>query len=109
MFRPSAVLASILLLAGCGGPKFDPWSGAPRYGSGNFPRPVLVAGPPGCAEPISEYQKIIDSDAETGNLNPGVYNRISTDLEPVKENCAAAREAEARNQLAAVKRRYGYR
>lgn len=109
MFRPSAALASVLLLAGCGGQQFDPWSGASRLGGASFPRPVLVAGPPGCAGPIVEYQKVIDNDAETGHLNPGVYNRISTDLEPVKEHCANAREAEARNQLAAVKRRYGYR
>jgi hypothetical protein len=69
----------------------------------------VVAGPPGCAGPISEYIKIIDADAETGSLNPGVYNRVTTELGPVKQACAAGREADARNQLAAVKARYGYR
>jgi hypothetical protein len=69
----------------------------------------VIAGPAGCAGPISEYIQIIDADAETGSLNPGVYNRVTTDLGPVKQACAAGREADARNQLAAVKARYGYR
>jgi len=70
---------------------------------------AMVAGPAGCAGPISDYQQIIDRDAETGFLNPGVYNRVSTDLEPVKRACAEGREKEAQSQLASVKARYGYR
>jgi hypothetical protein len=77
--------------------------------SGGIAPRAVVSGPPGCAGPISEYQDIIDRDAETGHLNPGVYNRVSTDLEPVKRACAEGREADARNQLASVKARYGYR
>lgn len=69
----------------------------------------MIAGPAGCAQPISEYQALIDSDAETGMLNPGVYNRVSVDLENVKKACAAGREKEALGQLASVKARYGYR
>jgi hypothetical protein len=69
----------------------------------------IVTGPPGCAGPISEYLQIIDADAESGHLNPGVYNRLTTELGPVKQACAAGREAEARSQLSAVKARYGYR
>jgi hypothetical protein len=75
--------------------------------SGSF-GPV-VSGPPGCAGPISEYQQIIDRDVESGMLNPGVYNRVSTDLEPVKRACAEGKEKEAQGQLASVKSRYGYR
>ena len=69
----------------------------------------VIAGPAGCAGPISDYQQLIDSDAETGMLNPGVYNRVSVDLENVKKSCAAGREKEALGQLASVKARYGYR
>ena len=76
--------------------------------AGGTPAPI-VAGPTGCAGPISEYQQLIDSDAETGMLNPGVYNRVSVDLENVKKSCAAGREKEALGQLASVKARYGYR
>ena len=75
---------------------------------GGTPAPV-IAGPAGCAGPISDYQQLIDSDAETGMLNPGVYNRVSVDLENVKKSCASGREKEALGQLASVKARYGYR
>ncbi|MCC6946627.1 MAG: hypothetical protein IT539_02575 [Bradyrhizobiaceae bacterium] len=78
-------------------------------GSGSAAPRAVIAGPPGCASPIADYQDIIDRDAETGYLNPGVYNRLTTDLEPVKRACAEGREAEAQKQLASVKARYGYR
>jgi hypothetical protein len=85
-------------------------SGPGGTGSGYAgPAAPVVAGPPGCAAPIAEFVKIIDADAETGSLNPGVYNRVTTELGSVKQACAAGREADARNQLAAVKARYGYR
>jgi hypothetical protein len=107
------------LLAGCASSSFDPYSGAPLASASrssgpmvipgsSSPSSIAVAGPAGCAGPISEYQQLLDSDAETGHLNPGVYNRIGVDLERVRASCAAGREAEARNQLAEVKRRYGY-
>jgi hypothetical protein len=78
-------------------------------GTAGGPAAPVISGPAGCAGPISDYQQIIDADAETGSLNPGVYNRVSTDLEGVKRACAEGREAEARSQLATVKARYGYR
>lgn len=83
--------------------------GGPTVITGSGTVAVAVAGPAGCAGPITEYQQIIDRDVESGHLNPGVYNRLATDLEPVKRACAEGREAEARNQLAGVKARYGYR
>jgi hypothetical protein len=89
-----------------GGPSVISGSGA--AGPSSFGTP-MVAGPPGCAGPISQYQQIIDNDAETGSLNPGVYNRVSTDLEGAKRACAEGREKEALGQLASVKSRYGYR
>jgi len=84
-------------------------TGSGMTGAGPAGPRAMVAGPQGCAEPISEYLQLIDRDAETGHLNPGVYNRVTTDLEPVKRACAEGREADARNQLAGVKARYGYR
>lgn len=84
-------------------------SGSGTSGGQMAPMAPRVAGPPGCSGPISEYQQVIDRDAETGHLNPGVFNRVTTDLEAVKRACAEGREADARNQLASVKARYGYR
>jgi hypothetical protein len=115
------VTMSALILAACSsserigpstsmpaGPSVISGSGATSLGPAGQPAPV-VAGPPGCARPIADYIQVIDADAESGHLNPGVYNRVTTDLGPVKQTCAAGREAEARSQLAAVKARYGYR
>jgi hypothetical protein len=121
MLRVLIVLGLPLLLAACAsgdtpatqaaapaGPSVISGAGSGAAGPSSFGSP-MVAGPPGCAGPISQYQQIIDSDAETGALNPGVYNRVSTDLEGVKRACAEGREKDALSQLASVKSRYGYR
>lgn len=114
MFRLFLATCIPLLLAACasgstGSYQASTPSGPSVISSSGTSGGPMIAGPAGCADPISEYQRIIDSDAETGHLNPGVYNRVSTDLEPVKRACAEGREADARNQLASVKARYGYR
>ena len=62
-----------------------------------------------CGGAISEFETIINSDAETGNLNKGVYRKIVAELGPVKANCAAGRDAEASRALSAIKSRHGYR
>ena len=61
-----------------------------------------------CASAIAEFDAIISSDAETGNLNKSVYRRIVAELAPVRRNCAAGRDAEAGRALAAIKSRHGY-
>jgi hypothetical protein len=116
MVRILPTVAITLMLAACSSSeRLGPRSSMPAgpsviSGSGSAgPSAPVVAGPPGCAGPIAEYIQIIDADAESGHLNPGVYNRVTTDLGPVKQTCAAGREAEARSQLATVKARYGYR
>jgi hypothetical protein len=62
-----------------------------------------------CSGAIGEFETIINSDAETGNLNRGVYRRIVSDLGAVKANCSAGRDAEATRALTAIKSRHGYR
>jgi hypothetical protein len=119
MFRILAAAAVPFILAACASSDAGSYRTASATpsgpsvisGSGSVGGPAapVIAGPPGCAGPISDYQQIIDADAETGSLNPGVYNRVSTDLEGVKRACAEGKEAEARGQLASVKARYGYR
>ena len=125
MLRALAAIAIAGLIAGCASSNFDPYSGAPLSASSMsgpsmsrdsmaggpavISAPPVVAGPAGCAGPISEYLQVIDNDAQTGHLNPGVYNRLRGDLDQARASCAAGREAEARTQLATVKSRYGYR
>ena len=55
------------------------------------------------------FETIINSDAETGNLNKGVHRRIVAELARVKASCAAGRDADASRALAAIKARHGYR
>ncbi len=62
-----------------------------------------------CGGAISEFEAIVTSDANTGNLNKGVYNRIVSELGPVKQQCGAGHDAEASRGLAAIKSRHGYR
>ena len=62
-----------------------------------------------CIGAIGEFEIIINSDAESGNLNKGVYRKIVSELAPVKANCSAGRDAEASRALAAIKSRHGYR
>ncbi len=73
---------------------------------------MLAAASPAaaaCGGAISEFEAIVTSDANTGNLNKGVYNRIVAELGSVKQQCSAGRDAEASRGLAAIKSRHGYR
>ena len=62
-----------------------------------------------CAPAIAQFEAIITSDAETGNLNKGVHRRVVAELAGVKASCSAGRDAEANHALAGVKARHGYR
>ena len=62
-----------------------------------------------CSGAIGEFETIINSDAETGNLNKGVYRKIVSELGSVKAHCSAGRDAEASRALAAIRWRHGYR
>lgn len=73
----------------------------------------VVAGVSGaaaaCGDALSQFEKIINSDAATGNLNKGVHKRIAAELVRVQSDCVAGRDAQAMNHLADIKRRFGYR
>jgi len=62
-----------------------------------------------CSGAVGEFETVINSDAETGNLNKGVHRKIVSELGPVKTNCSAGRDADATRALAAIKSRHGYR
>jgi hypothetical protein len=98
---PFAILSCSLALAGCittGDPAPTTVAAAP----------VVVTGPPACAQPIREYLAIIDRDVETGYLNRDVHRRVSNDLFGVRSHCSAGRVGPALTDLAAIKQRYGY-
>jgi hypothetical protein len=79
------ILAGTIVLSGCG------------------------AASAACGSAIASFEAIINSDAETGNLNKGVHRRIVAELAPVKASCAAGRDADAGRALAMIKSRHGYR
>jgi hypothetical protein len=62
-----------------------------------------------CRAAISEFEAIINSDLETGNVAKRVHARVMAELTPVKTQCSAGRDAEATRALTAVKSRHGYR
>lgn len=81
-------------------------------------RPALIAclllGAPNlafanCRAAIADFEAIMNSDLETGNVAKRVHARVMTELAPVKTQCSAGRDAEATRALAAVKSRHGYR
>jgi hypothetical protein len=104
--RIAPVVALIALggiLAGCNRTTADGGLTSPAFASA-APAPAAS----GCAGAISEFQRVIDSDKESGNLNQSVHRRVSTDLGPAKTTCAAGRDADAIRQLSGVKGKYGY-
>jgi hypothetical protein len=62
----------------------------------------------GCDAAIAQFRRVIDSDAQSGNVHKSVYNRILPELGRIAENCRAGRDAEASRALQALKRRHGY-
>jgi hypothetical protein len=68
--------------------------------------PALAAS--SCETAIAQFRAIVDSDAQTGNLNQSVYDRIRPELRQVSAECQSGHAAEALRALSAVKHRHGY-
>jgi hypothetical protein len=66
------------------------------------------AGGSGCSGALANFQRVIDSDRDTGNVNQSVYKRMTSDLAPAKTACASGRDADSLRQLSGVKSKYGY-
>ena len=62
-----------------------------------------------CHGAISQFRQIIDSDAQTGNVNKSVYNRMLPELARITQTCDAGHGGSAVSALSALKHRYGYR
>jgi hypothetical protein len=67
-----------------------------------------AAAESGCEAALAQFRAIVDSDAQTGNLDQSVYERMRPELRQVAAECQAGREAQAERDLAAVKHRHGY-
>ena len=62
-----------------------------------------------CSNAIAGFEKIINSDVSTGNLNKAVHKRIAAELFRAQSDCIAGREAQASSALEGIKKRHGYR
>jgi hypothetical protein len=68
-----------------------------------------ASGPAECTRTINQFQNVIAADVGTGSLDRNVFPRIASDLGPVRAVCASGDAAGANRELAAVKKKYGYR
>lgn len=104
--RPALAFPAFLVLAAC------TTAQTPAPGTVVPPPGIGVAdatgGAGGCAVALANFQKVVDADNSTGNVNASVYARINTDLAPARTECQAGRDAQARSALASVRARYGY-
>ncbi|OYX72202.1 MAG: hypothetical protein B7Y95_10970 [Rhizobiales bacterium 32-66-11] len=101
----AGLLLSGLLLAACTTTSSPPPAVAPAAPAGAADS---TAGAASCTSALANFMKVVDADAASGNLNPSVFKRISSDLATPKATCAAGKDGESRSQLAAIRARYGY-
>jgi hypothetical protein len=79
-------------------------------GVGKVAQHAPLSGPPGCTRAITEYEKIVDRDVNTGYLEQKVYNQIVSEIDAgPRPACVSGRDADALNQLKRVKSSHGYR
>jgi hypothetical protein len=99
-----------LALAGCNTDSPPAPAAAMPGTPGGAVQRTAVAGPPGCAKPIAEYEALVDRDVTTGYLSQVVYDRLNGELAAgPRAACAGGRAPEALAALARVKNAHGYR
>lgn len=108
MKRATFSLPLLLLCAACTS------TSAPAPQPAAAPDPQIASlepasGPAECTRGINQFQQVIAADVSTGSLDRNVFPRIATDLGPVRAVCASGDSASANRELAAVKKKYGYR
>jgi hypothetical protein len=109
MKRALLSLPVLLLCAAC-----TSTSAPPPQQQAAAPDPQIAslepaAGPADCTRTINQFQQVIAADVSSGSLDRNVFPRVATDLGPVRAVCASGDAAGANRELAAVKKKYGYR
>lgn len=74
-----------------------------------IPSLEAATGPAECSRNINQFQNVIAADVGSGSLDRNVFPRVATDLGPVRAVCASGDSSAANRELAAVKKKYGYR
>lgn len=107
--RALACASLLALVAGCTQTGTPSPAGRAAILSGAAPAALGTPHGTGCSGEIARFRAVIDSDAQTGNLNGAVYKRMTGEIDRAMASCAAGRDADSLHQLAAAKARFGYR
>jgi hypothetical protein len=99
---PLALLSCSIALAGC-------VTGSTPTATPIAAELAVVTGPPACAQPIRDFIAFLAKEEDEGYLNRDVHQRIRSDLFGARSHCSAGRVEPALTDLAAIKRRFGYR
>ena len=80
----------------------------PRAVSAVTPQGFRLPEGAGCSGAIARYRAVIANDHDTGNVNDTVYRQIEGEISSASAACAAGKDGEAMNLVAASKSRHGY-
>ncbi len=109
IFFSIAVAGAAVALCGCnqsvGAP--PPVAAAPTSGANQPSWPPLPESA-ACTESLNSYQKVLNADVSTGNLNQSVYDEIEADLSRAATACAAGKDGEAAGIIRSTKTKHGY-
>jgi hypothetical protein len=63
----------------------------------------------GCAGEVARFRAVIDNDLATGHTTKPVHERVSAEIASADATCKAGNSGGAIAQIAATKRKFGYR
>lgn len=104
----AAACLGAVLLAACNTRAAAPPAAAPASAQGVTPSSFRLPDGSGCSGEVARFRAILRNDVEVGHLTESVYGRASADLDRAAQACAAGRDGDARAQVVATRRRYGY-
>ncbi|WP_375458040.1 hypothetical protein [uncultured Enterovirga sp.] len=108
---PVLVFAAVVaaMLAACNPRASAPNAAVPApAASGVTPSTSRMPEGSGCAGDVARFRAVLANDAEVGHLTQSVFARATADLDKATQACVAGRDGDARAQVAATRRRYGY-
>ena len=105
----AAACLAALALASCNQTGAPQASMAAPSAPGVTPSSFRMPDGAGCTGEVARYRAVMDNDVQVGHVNRSVYDRVSVEIDRAASACAAGRDAEATQMIAATKSRYGYR
>ena len=72
------------------------------------PQDFTLPGGEGCQGDVSRFRAVIGNDYQTGNVNLGVYKRISSEIDAADQACASGNGGQASAMIRATRSKFGY-